>query len=300
MANPLNRGDYFSKAIVDEIINQVKGKSSLAVLSQRKPLRFNGSDIVTFTFDNEVNIVGESQSKGPGGFSLNVVPVRPIKVEYSGRVSDEFLFATEESKIDLLKEFNEGYAKKLAKALDLMAIHGINPRSGEKSPIIGDNNFNDKVNQEVTYNSSNPQLNIEDAIALIDGSDGETDGIILSPEVTSALSRVTLSGDPNGVRRYPEFEFGRVPENLGGLRLEKNKTVSAYNNIKALAGDFETSFKWGISKQLPLEIIQFGDPDNTGRDLKGYNEVLLRSETYLGWGIVNPESFAKVTGGQDA
>ena len=52
-------------------------------------------------------------------------------------------------------------AKKLAKALDLMAIHGINPRSGEKSPIIGGNNFNDKVNQEVTYNSSNPQLNID-------------------------------------------------------------------------------------------------------------------------------------------
>lgn len=300
MTNPLNRGDLFSPDVVADLINKVKGKSSLAVLSNQSPIEFNGSEFFTFNFDKEIDVVGESQAKSPGGISVDKIVVRPYKVEYGARVSDEFLYASQAKRIDILKEFNKGYAKKLAKGFDLMAIHGINPRTGEASKIIGDNNFNDKVDQVVAYTEANPQLNIEDAIALIDGADAETDGIALAPEVTTALSRVTLNGDPNGVRRYPEFEFGRVPENLGGLRLEKNKTVSAYNNLKALAGDFEGSFKWGITKQIPLRVIEFGDPDNTGRDLAGYNEVLLRSETFIGWGILDPTAFAKIVGGQDA
>lgn len=300
MANPLNRGDLFSPDVVADLINKVKGKSSLAVLSNQSPIEFNGSEFFTFNFDNEIDVVGESQPKGEGGISVDRIVVRPYKVEYGARVSDEFLYASQAKRIDILKGFNDAYSIKLAKGFDLMAIHGINPRTGTASDIIGDNNFNDKVDQEVVYTEANPQLNIEDAIALIDGADGEVNGIVLAPEVTSALSRVTLNGDPNGVRRYPEFEFGRVPANLGGLRLEKNKTVSAYNEIKALAGDFEGSFKWGITKQIPLRVIEYGDPDNTGRDLAGHNEVYLRAETYIGWGILANESFAKVTGGQDA
>ena len=300
MANVLNREKLFSPEVVADLINKVKGKSSLAVLSNQSPVEFNGSEFFTFDFDNEIDVVGESQSKSHGGVSVDRVVVRPYKVEYGARVSDEFLYASQAKRINILKEFNKGYAKKLAKGFDLMAIHGINPRTGEASKIIGDNNFNDKVDQVVAYNKDNPQLNIEDAIALIDGADAEADGIALAPEVTTALSRVTLNGDPNGVRRYPEFEFGRVPENLGGLRLEKNKTVSAYNNLKALAGDFEGSFKWGITKQIPLRVIEFGDPDNTGRDLAGHNEIYLRTETFIGWGILTPEAFAKVVGGKDA
>lgn len=300
MANPLNRGELFAPDVVEDLFNKVVGKSSLAILSNQRPIAFNGNEFFTFSFDNEIDVVGESQPKSPGGISINSIVIRPIKVEYSARVSDEFLYASQAKRIDILREFNNGYARKLAKGFDLMAIHGVNPRTGAASDIIGDNNFNDKVDQVVAYTEANPQLNIEDAIALIDGADAETDGIALAPEVTTALSRVTLNGDPNGVRRYPEFEFGRVPENLGGLRLEKNKTVSAYNDLKALAGDFEGSFRWGVTKQIPLEIIRYGDPDNTGRDLAGHNEILLRSETYLGWGILNPEAFAKITGGQDA
>lgn len=300
MANPLNRGELFAPDVVEDLFNKVVGKSSLAILSDQRPIAFNGSEFFTFSFDNEIDVVGESKPKSAGGITADSIVIKPFKVEYSARVSDEFLYASQAKRIDILREFNNGYARKLAKGFDLMAIHGVNPRTGAASDIIGKNNFNTKVTQSVTYTEANPQLNIEDAIALIDGADAETDGILLAPEVTTALSRVTLTGDANGVRRYPEFEFGRVPTNLGGLRLEKNKTVSAYNNLKGLAGDFEGSFRWGVTKQIPLEIIRYGDPDNTGRDLAGHNEVLLRSETYLGWGILNPEAFAKITGGQDA
>ena len=43
-----------------------------------------------------------------------------------------------------------------------------------------------------------------------------------------------------------------------------------------------------------MEIIQYGDPDNSGKDLKGYNQVYIRAEIYLGWAIMIPEAFARI------
>ena len=61
-----------------------------------------------------------------------------------------------------------------------------------------------------------------------------------------------------------------------------------------MCGDFNKAFKWGYSENIPLKIIEYGDPDGTGRDLSAYNEILLRAEAYIGWGILLPESFARV------
>ena len=61
--------------------------------------------------------------------------INPIKFEYGARVSDEFLYATEEEQIDILTAFNDGFAKKVARGFDLAAMHGINPRSGTASTL---------------------------------------------------------------------------------------------------------------------------------------------------------------------
>lgn len=61
-----------------------------------------------------------------------------------------------------------------------------------------------------------------------------------------------------------------------------------------MVGDFTNAFKWGYAENIPLEIIEYGDPDGTGRDLKAYNEVLLRAEAYIGWGILDERAFARV------
>ena len=46
-------------------------------------------------------------------------------------------------------------------------------------------------------------------------------------------------------------------------------------------------FKWGYAKTIPTKLIEYGDPDNTGKDLQGYNQVYLRAEAYIGWGIMD-------------
>lgn len=62
----------------------------------------------------------------------------------------------------------------------------------------------------------------------------------------------------------------------------------------AIVGDFENMFKWGYAENIPMEVIEYGDPDGAGRDLKAYNEVCLRAEAFIGWGILDKDSFAIV------
>lgn len=287
------RENLFDPQLVTDLITKVKGKSSLAALSRQTPIPFNGQKEFIFTMDKEIDVVAEGGAKSEGGISLSPVTIVPIKFEYGARVSDEFLYATEEEKIDILKAFNDGFAVKVAKGLDIAAMHGVNPRTGLTSAVIGTNNFDSKVTQTVTYTAATVDDNIDAAIALVEGSECDVNGIVISPAARTALSVLKN----NGERRYPEFAFGGKPASLGAQTLEVNKTVSVGDVDEGIVGDFENMFRWGYAKQISLEVIKYGDPDNSGNDLKGHNQVYIRSEIYLGWGILDPEAFARIKKG---
>ena len=291
----LSKGTLFPEHLVNDLISKVQGKSSLAKLSNQIPVPFNGLKVFTFSMDNEIDIVAENGAKSEGGISMDAVKVVPLKVEYGARVSDEFLFASEEEQIKTLKLFNDGYAKKLAKGFDLMAFHGINPRTKATSSVIGDNCFDKKVTQNVTFDGTKPDLAIETAVDLVEGSEGDVTGLAIDTTFRSALAKETVDGEGKGARLYPELRWGGNPGSLNGVNLDVNRTVANGGNTKAYLGDF-SMFKWGYAKQIPLEVIEYGDPDNSGKDLKGHNQVYLRAETFIGWGILSPEHFAIIKG----
>lgn len=285
------RGNLFDPVLVKDLISKVKGKSSLAKLSGQTPIPFNGLKEFIFSMDNEIDIVAENGKKTEGGLSIEPVKIVPIKFEYGARVSDEFLFATEEEQLQVLTAFNDGFAAKVAKGFDLAAFHGINPRTGEVSAVVGSNHFDSKVTQTVTYTKGTPDVNLDGIIAAVQGADGDVTGMALSNAFGADMATVK----ENGVRQYPEFRFGASPASLGGMAVDVNKTVyNATVKDHAIVGDFQNAFKWGFSKNIPLEIIKYGDPDNSGKDLKGYNQVYVRAEVYLGWGILVPEYFGRV------
>lgn len=291
----LERGTLFDPVLVTDLVEKVQGKSSLARLSQQAPIAFNGQKEFVFTMDSEIDVVAESGKKSHGGISLAPRTIVPIKVEYGARVSDEFIYAADEERINVLKAFNDGFAKKLARGLDLMAFHGVNPRSGTASAVIGDNNFDAAVDQVVEAPVGLADANgvIESAIALIDG--GDVTGMAIAPQLRAALAGQTRT---DGTFLFPELAWGNAPDTINGLPVDVNKTVSDMAaDVRAYVGDFQSGFKWGYAKQIPLEVIQFGDPDNSGLDLKGYNQVYLRAEAYLGWGVLVPEAFARITEG---
>ena len=289
----LNKGTLFDPVLVSDLFNKVKGESSLAKLSAQEPIPFNGQKELIFTMENEIDVVAESGKKSHGGVSLEPIIITPIKVEYGARVSNEFMIASEEERINILKAFNDGFARKVARGLDLMAFHGVNPRTGQPTTVIGNNNFDSQVAQAIHSNLTDPNTDVETAIATIHATDNEVTGMIMSPAFRSALAQ---QKDAQGLPMFPDLAWGNAPTDINGLRVEVNRTVSdmASNNALAYVGDFANYFKWGYSKQIPLKVIEYGDPDNSGNDLQGYNQVYLRAEVFLGWGILDPEAFAVI------
>ena len=293
----------YDPKLVNDLITKVKGKSTLAVLGQQVPVAFTGNKEFTFTMDSDIDIVAEGGAKGHGGITMAPVTIIPIKFEYGARVSDEFVYASEEEKVNYLEAFNDGFAKKLSEGLDMAAMHGINPRTKVISSLVSAKSFDTLVTNTVTYlgSSSKADENIESAIALVEAAGGDVTGIAISPTVRAALAaRTTTAGE----KLYPDFAFGGQPSSLGGNPLSINKTVSqtvkatseaeAATKDQMIVGDFANMFRWGYAKDVTFEVIEYGDPDNSGHDLKGYNQVYLRGEAYLGWAIFDAASFARV------
>lgn len=282
------RGSLFDPTLVKDLVSKVTGKSSLAALCAQTPIPFNGMKEMIFSMDKEIDIVAEGGEKSEGGITATPVVINPIKFEYGARISDEFLYATEEEQIDILTAFNDGFAKKVAKGFDLAAMHGINPRTGSASSVVGTNHFDGKVTGNiVTYAAATPDANLESAIAQL--GDNDVTGMALSKTFGGAMANVKA----NGVKVYPEFAFGASPESLNGIGVSVNSTISGgTTKDHAIIGDFQNAFKWGYSKEIPIEIIKYGDPDNSGKDLKGYNQIYIRAEIYLGWGILMADAFS--------
>ena len=300
MGSTLSKGVLFTPELTNQLITLVRGKSSLAKLSASQPIPFNGETEFTFALDKEVDLVAENGAKSNGGATIATVTMQPVKVEYGMRVSDEFRYAAEEIQLRYLEAFADGFAKKVARGLDIMAFHGVNPRTGSTASVLNNKNFDDLVSNTVVYDSSAPQDNVEAAIELIQAAEHDVTGLAMSPAFKSALAAVKTQANSN-VPLFPDLGWGAEVGQINGLPVDANSTVNFNSNAdRAIVGNFADFFKWGIARQIPVEMIEYGDPDNSGSDLKGHNQVYLRGEAYLGWGILVPEAFAIIKAGASA
>ena len=301
MSDIIARGTLLPPEVTNKLFNTVRGKSSLARLSESEPIPFNGETVFTFSLDKEVDLVGENGAKTKGGGTVAAIQMIPVKVEYGMRVSDEFRYGADEVRLQYLTAFAEGFAAKVARGLDIMAFHGVNPRTGLTASAITNKNFDDLVDQVVTFNSSTPDDNITSAIALVEANEHEVTGMAMAPAMKSALANLK-KGSTSNEPMFPELGWGATVGQINGLPVDSNTTVSFSQNAdRAVVGNFRDFFKWGFAKEIPLEVIEYGNPDNSDLgDLKGHNQIYLRGEAYIGWGIIVPEAFAIVKAGASA
>ncbi len=292
MGTKTTSGTMFKPELVREMFDKVKGHSALAKLNGGSPIPFAGFDVVTFSMDGEAAIVGEGANKPASDASFGSVTVKPIKFVYQHRITDEFTKLSDEKQLPYLDAFSDGFSKKMARALDIAAIHGVNPYDGAASAIIGTNCFDQAVTSTVNYNAAAPDDTIDAAVRPIQALDGNISGIVMAPAVGSDLGAMKTT-DSN-LPIYPEFRFGANPGNFGGMACDINNTVSFGSSAdRAIIGDFANAFRWGYAEGVKFEIIEYGDPDGLG-DLKRSNEIVLRAECYVGWGIIDPSSFARI------
>lgn len=287
------KGTLFKPELVTEIMNKVQGRSTLAKLSNQQPIPFNGTEQFIFNLEGNAQIVGEGELKGAGKAVITSKVITPLKFVYQARITDEFMYASDEKKLDFLKHYADGFSKKIAEAFDIAAIHGLEPKGLTDASFKATNSFDGLVTGNVvTYAEAKIDDNIDSAVQTIVANDNEVTGIVLSPTAGQAMSKVKDKFDNV---KYPEFRFGQRPDNFFGMDLDINKTLTTgTKKDHAIVGDFQNRFKWGYAENIPMEIIEYGDPDGAGRDLKAYNEILLRTEAYIGWGILDEKAFARV------
>lgn len=293
--NAMKAGTLFKPELVKELISKVQGRSVLAKLSSQTPIPFNGVEQFIFNLEGNAQIVGEGEQKQAGKAVVDTKVIKPLKFVYQARITDEFKYASEEKQIEYLSQFADGFAKKIADAFDIAAIHGLEPKGLTDATFRDTNSFDGLITGNiVTYAEDKFDDNIDAAVQQIVAKGGEVTGLALSPVGGQALAKLKV----NGVVQYPEFRFGQNPDSFYGMKSDVNKNLTVTGGTAqtnhAIVGDFENRFKWGYAENIPMEIIEYGDPDGAGRDLKAYNEILLRAEAFIGWGILDADSFARV------
>lgn len=283
MGSAISASTNFPAIVREGMYNKVKGKSSLAKMSNQMPIAFNGSEIFTFSMDKEIGVVGENAAKANGGATVTPITIRPLKCEYGVRVSDEFLYASEETKLNILETFQEGFASKVARAIDILGMHGKNPRNLSGSAVV-----DTYIDQADTIEQSTGTASeaLESAVAAL--GDYDVTGVIANKTFAAALA---ASETGNGAKVYPDFKaWGNIDNHINGVPADVNSTVGETDY--AIVGDF-SAFVWGIAKDIKFEVIEFGNPDNdaTAGDLKGHNQVYLRAEVYLATGVLDTNAF---------
>lgn len=291
-------GTLFEPELVTELMTKVQGYSVLAKLASQTAIPFNGTEQFIFNLEGNAQIVGEGEQKKAGESSLTSKVIKPLKFVYQARIADEFKYASDEKKIKYLQAYADGFAKKIAVAFDIAAIHGLEPKSLTDASFRDTNSFDGLITDNVvTYNAETIDDNIDTAVQAIVAKGADVTGLALSPTAGQALAKLKV----NGVVQYPEFRFGQNPNSFYGMESDISKNlVVAGGTAKTdhvIVGDFRNMFKWGYAENIPMEIIEYGDPDGTGRDLKAYNEICLRAEAFIGWGILDEDAFARVEAG---
>ena len=296
MANIIANGGNIPPVVVSEMFNAVRGKSALAKISDRMPVAFNGSTEFVFNMDSEADIVAENGAKSNGGATATPITIRPLKFEYGVRVSDEFLKGSEEYRMDVMREFAEGAARKFAKGMDIAAFHGLNPRTmTAATTTVGNMHFDHEipVASVISYTAGSEKANLDAAIAAVNGFGYDVNGVAFDPEFSSALGGVAVGT----VAVAPEYLFGGDPDTFHGMKSAVNGTVgkvaTGADKVYGYVGDFD-AFRWGYARDVEFEVIEYGDPDNAGSDLKGHNQVYLRCEAYIGWAVLDGNAFAKI------
>ena len=292
----LKQGELFKPELVKQMFSKVKGRSTLAKLSNQTPIPFTGVEQFIFNLEGNAQIVGEGGLKSANDATITSKVIKPIKFVYQARITDEFKYASEEKQIEYISLFADGFAKKIAEGFDIAAIHGLEPKSLTDASFRNINSFDGTVTANVVkYDATKPDDNIEQAVKQVVAKGGEVTGLALSTTLGGGLGALK---DTTGNRLYPEFRFGQNPDSFYGMKSDINKTLTIAGGTAktdhAIVGDFQNMFKWGYAENVPLEIIEYGDPDGTGRDLKAYNEILLRAEAFIGWGILDTDAFARV------
>lgn len=284
-------------AISTGIFEKAQKGSTLAQLSGARPQKFGKQQVWILTAPPKAEIVGEGAEKSPTPTTYGTKTINPFKLQVTMRFSQEVKWADEDIQIGVLQDLASNAGIALGRALDLVAIHKINPLTGTVSSLVKEGLAD--TTQSVTLSGTKYDEAIEAAAGVIISTGYTPSSIAMDPALSFGLSTMR---DANGRKIYPEIGFGQNVTNFSGMNAAVSDTVSAKNEITTptkllgIVGQFD-AFRWGVQRSIGAHLIEYGDPDGLG-DLQRQNQIAIRAEIVYGIGIMDSKAFAKIVSGE--
>lgn len=275
------------------IVKKMESGSAVAQLSQAKPMLFGDTNIVTFNTTPRAEFVEEGGKKSSMDAAFGLVKATPRKAQVTVRFTNELDWADADHKLGIINELTTSAANALTRALDLGIFYRLNPATGQT--VSTWDNYLTSTTKVVTA-TGDADKDLEQAIGLVltDGEGFDVNGMALSNKYAFDLA---TTRDKQGRTLYPELGFGTGMKTFKGIPTCITSTVEAPEattkpDTQAIVGDFQNGIYWGIQRNLPVERIDYGDPDGLG-DLKRENQFALRMEILYAW-YVFADRFAVV------
>lgn len=274
--------------VVTSVIGKVKDTSTIAALSPNQPQKFTDLDYLVFNPTAEAEVIAEGAKKSAYESDLSPVNATRIKVVTTTRVSSELRWADEDSQLEIISNIIGDQTAAVGRALDYVVYHAINPKTG--TALSGYTSLVSGANIVTATSKAQDDIDsLTDAVI-----DYNINGFATSRKFAAELRKLRASG--TGQRLYPEIPLSLTVGQIDGIPAAASGTVdgrvaATATKVKAILGDF-SAIKWGMVRDITSELIEYGDPDNTGDDLKGANQVAYRTEAVLAYAILDPKAFA--------
>lgn len=271
--------------------------SAVIALSGAEPQKFGSVTHMTLTGRPRAEYVGEGVAKSSSTTTFGTKTVTPHKVQVTQRFNEEVKWADEDYQLGVLATLAAEGGAALSRALDLGVFHGINPLTGTAvaSIVVGDRIATTTNQVELTTGTLlTPDLVIEQTAGLVIADGYIPNGIAFDPTYAWTVATARYA---DGRKKYPELGFGSSITSFEGLNAYSTSTVSGQpeatdQKVRAIMGDWSL-LRWGVQRSVPVELIEFGDPDGQG-DLKRNNQIALRLEVVYGWGVMDLDGFGLV------
>lgn len=278
--------------VSEMLLTKISDHSVVQRLSTLTPTMFKGQAYNLFTQEPEAEFVDEGAQKSSMTPEIGQAFTSLHKAQVTVRMSDELRWSDEDNRMQIVSQIVSSGSRALGRALDYGVLYGVSPATGTQmnnpSCII------DPSMQTVTA-TSDPAADLDALVEMVN-EDYEINGIALSKPWANELRK---KRDPNtGLRWFPEVPLNLNTGNLEGIPAATSSTVNGTKVAQsvtlpralAIVGNWDL-VKWGVARNLGLDIIETGDPDGLG-DLKRLNQVAYRLEIVYAWAILDSDGFA--------
>lgn len=277
------------KEVATVIAKRAKDTSTIAALSPSEPQLFLDKDYMVFTGNSEAEVVAEGAQKSSYEETLTPVVGKRFKVQTTTRLSNELQWADDDAKLEIISKIQADQAAAMGRVLDYVVYHAFDPK--KKTTLEG---FNALAKSAVGVTATDDRVADIDSLAEAVSDEYDINGIALSKTMANELRKIRVPS--TGQRFYPEIPINLQVGSLDGIPAATSGTVNGRlvtpeTGILAFLGDFRL-IKWGMVRDIWSEIIEYGDPDNTGKDLKGVNQIAYRTEAMYSYAILDPKGIA--------